>query len=64
MVNKDKDRAKIVHKRFKACRYDSKVYIEKFAPDKKEFKAYEVFVNDINLYNKFFGNYIYRLELV
>lgn len=59
---KSKDIAKIVFKRFKACRFDSKIYNDKFCPDKSNFKEYETFVNEINLYNKFYG-YIARIEL-
>ena len=57
-----KERAKILHKRLKACGYDTKLFKERFCPDKKDFKEYEKFVAEINLYNKFFG-YIMRIEL-
>ncbi len=59
---KPKEKAKIVHKRFKACGYDAELYIKKFSPDKSNFKEYEEFILDINLYNKFFG-WITRIEL-
>jgi len=57
-----KDRAKMIYKRFKACSFDSGVFNEKFCPDKSKFDDYNKFVEDINLYNKFFG-YIARMEL-
>ncbi len=57
-----KDIAKMVHKRLKALGYDSKLYIQIFSPDKKDFKEYEKFIDEINLYNKYFG-YIMRIEL-
>lgn len=59
---KPKEKAKIVHKRFKACGYNAELYIQRFSPEKSNFKEYEVFIADINLYNKFFG-YITRIEL-
>ena len=57
-----KERAKIIYKRFKACGFNNKLYIQKFCPDKKDFKEYEKFIDDINLYNKYFG-YIMRIEV-
>jgi len=57
-----KERAKMIHKRFKSCHYDSGVFNEKFKPDKSEFDEYNKFVEDINLYNKFYS-YIIRMEL-
>lgn len=59
---KPKEKAKIVHKRLKACAYNAELYIKRFSPDKSNFKEYEEFILDINLYNKFFG-YIMRIEL-
>jgi hypothetical protein len=58
-----KDIAKQVHKRFKACGYDNKLYCNKFCPDKTNLKEYHKFVDSINLYNKFYG-YIVRIELL
>lgn len=60
---KPKDIAKMIHKRFKACGYNSEVFNQKFKPDKSNFDEYNKFVETINLYNKFFG-YIARLELM
>ena len=54
--------AKIIHKRLKACGYNTKLYIQRFSPEKSEFKEYEKFIDEINLYNKYFG-YIIRIEL-
>lgn len=57
-----KEKAKMVHKRLKALGYNSELYIQKFSPDKSDFKGYEKFIDEINLYNKFYG-YIRRIEL-
>lgn len=57
-----KERAKIVHKRFKACAYNSELFRERFSPDKSKFDEYNKFIEDINLYNKFFS-YVARIEL-
>lgn len=59
---KPKEKAKIVYKRFKACHYNAELFKEKFCPDKSNFKEYEEFILEVNLYNKFFG-YITRIEL-
>lgn len=59
---KPKEKAKIIHKRLKACRYDTKLFKERFCPDKSDFKGYEEFIADVNLYNRFFG-YIVRIEI-
>ena len=59
---KPKDEAKIIHKRLKACSYDVKTFLDKFTPDKSNFKEYSKFIDDINLYNRFYG-YIMRIEL-
>lgn len=59
---KPKEKAKIVYKRLKACSYNVELFKEKFCPDKSDFKEYEKFISDINLYNKFFG-YITRIEI-
>lgn len=61
-ILKSKEKAKIVHKRLKACHYDVKLFKEKFCPDKSDFKEYEKFIDDVNLYNKFFG-YIVRIKI-
>lgn len=59
---KPKERAKMMHKRFKACGYNVELFKERFCPDKSSFKEYEKFINEVNLYNKFFG-YIMRIEM-
>ena len=59
---KPKERAKMIHKRFKACSYNSELYIKRFSPDKSKFEDYEIFIYEINLYNKFFG-YLARINL-
>ncbi len=63
MSSNPKERAKIIFKRFKACGFDSKVFNNKFCPDKSKFDEYNKFIEEINLYNKFFG-YLARLELI
>ena len=57
-----KEKAKIIHKRLKSCGYDAELFKERFSPDKKDFKEYEKFIDELNLYNKFFG-YIMRIEV-
>ena len=59
---KPKEKAKIIHKRLKACGYDVELFKERFGQDKSDFKEYEKFIADINLYNKFFS-YIMRIEI-
>lgn len=59
---KPKEKATIIHKRLKACGYRVEVFLSKFSPDKSDFKEYEKFIDEINLYNKFFG-YITRIEI-
>lgn len=58
-----KEKAKQIHKRFKACSFDSKVFNERFCPSKKDIKKFDRFIEDINLHNRFFG-YLARIELV
>lgn len=57
-----KERAKIVHKRLKACGYLTDIFRERFEPDKSNTVDYSKFIEDINLYNKYYG-YIMRIEL-
>lgn len=60
---KPKDKAKMTHKRFKACRYNSAEFVDRFCPDKSDTDEYNKFIEEINLYNKFFG-YLARIELI
>lgn len=60
---KPKDRAKMLHKRFKACGYDSNIFKDRFCPDRSNIDEYNEFIEGVNLYNKFFG-YLARIEII
>ena len=59
---KPKGRAKIIHKRLKACGYDVKLFKKRFSPNKSCVSDYNRFIEDVNLYNKFYG-YLVCIEL-